>query len=120
MGREHNCFVNPYCSHVLSDNLYLIRCTIITSFIMQSIASSYVTARMHWCDKVRYRNNGFLELVCVCGTDAAMPCTCTYCVRVRVWARRTSRACTALSLRTFDRLDCMRCKCKDQFEISCI
>ena len=23
------------------------------------------------CDKVRYRNNGFLELVCVCGTDAA-------------------------------------------------
>ena len=24
----------------------------------------------HWCDKVRYRNNGFLEQVCVCRTDA--------------------------------------------------
>ena len=27
-----------------------------------------------WCNKVRYRKNGFLEQVCVCGTDAAMPC----------------------------------------------
>ena len=26
------------------------------------------------CDKVRYRNNGFLQLVCVCGTNAAGPC----------------------------------------------
>ena len=37
MATEHNCFVNPYCSHVLSDNLYpihsiYIRSTIITSF----------------------------------------------------------------------------------------
>ena len=24
MATEHNCFVNPYCSHVLSDNLYPI------------------------------------------------------------------------------------------------
>ena len=42
MATEHNCFVNPYCSHVLSDNLYPIHSiyTIITSFIMQSIVSS--------------------------------------------------------------------------------
>ena len=45
------------------------------------IPSLYVTTRNYiqcyhdWCkscDKVRYRNNGFLELVCVCGTDAAV------------------------------------------------
>ena len=24
MATGHNCFVNPYCSHVLSDNLYPI------------------------------------------------------------------------------------------------
>ena len=40
MATEHNCFVNPYCSSVLSDNLYPIHSTIITSSIMQSIASS--------------------------------------------------------------------------------
>ena len=29
------------------------------------------------CEKVRYRNNGFLELVCICGTDAACCGQCT-------------------------------------------
>ena len=38
MATEHNCFVNPYCSHVLSDNLY----PIMTSLIMRHL---YVTAR---------------------------------------------------------------------------
>ena len=40
MATEQNCFVNHYCSHVLIDNLYPNIAYIITSFIMQSIASS--------------------------------------------------------------------------------
>ena len=51
-----------------------------------------------------HRNNGFLEQVCVWGTDAA------------VWARRTSRVQTAfrtLSLRQTR----LRCKSKDQFKM---
>ena len=42
LAREHNCFVNPYSSYVLRDNLYpyIQYSTIITSLIMQSIASS--------------------------------------------------------------------------------
>ena len=51
-----------------------------------------------WCDKVRYRNNGFLEQVCVCGTDAA--------VRARAHALRVQTAFRTLLVRTFDRLDC--------------
>ena len=50
------------------------------------------------CDKVRYRSNGFLEQVCVCSTDAA--------VRAR-HVPRVGTAFRTLSLRTFDRLDCV-------------
>ena len=52
--------------------------------------------------RVRYRNNWFLELVCVCGRDAA----------VYVWpgtdVPRMRTAFRTLSLRTFDRLDCAK------------
>ena len=52
-----------------------------------------------WCkthDKVRYRNNGFLEQVCVCGTDAAL----------RAWHGTRPARANSVSYVIVDRLDC--------------
>ena len=54
------------------------------------------------CDKVRYRNNRFLELVCVYMRHACR----VHVGTAQVPRVRTATAFRALSLRTFDRLDC--------------
>ena len=80
------------------------------SSILQSIASSILTARNiqyhDWCNKVRYRNNGFLELVCVWGM-----------VYVRVGTAHVPRANSVIVTRTHSLQTRLRCKCKDQFKM---
>ena len=61
------------------------------------------------CDKVRYRNNGFLELVCVCGTDAAVPCG--------HGARPAHANSLSYVIVTHFRQTRLRCKCNDQFKM---
>ena len=95
MATEHNCFVNPYCSHVLSDICipYIQYSTIITSFIMQILRHLYVTARNIRHGTVPVRRTGL-----------CMRHGC--CMPRRVGTAHVPRVRTALLLRTFDRLDC--------------
>ena len=51
MATEHNCFINPYCSCVLSDDLYPIH----SISIIRLIESSICNCTIYCCNKVRYR-----------------------------------------------------------------
>ena len=110
MATEHICFVNPYCSCVLSDNLYPIHSIIAISIRHQQyrlVRHPYVIARNLQCSAViganlRMRQGAVMDPRT--GLCTRYGCDCA--------GARPSLACAweqrfrALSLRTFSRLHC--------------